>query len=86
MVADSDWQDVHGRAEDGGWHTYACLWTSTGTGTGQVKFYYDGSQVDGTVDSGTGQQQFSLEGLSQFLVLGSGKSWSMNVDWVRVWQ
>ena len=57
-----------------------------GTGTGQVKFYYDGGQVDATVDSGTGQTQFSLESLSQFIVLGSGKGWDMNVDWVRVWQ
>jgi hypothetical protein len=69
-----------------GWHTYGCLWTSTGAGTGQVKFYYDGAQVDATVDSGTGQTQFSLESLSQFIVLGSGKGWDMNVDWVRVWQ
>ncbi len=71
---------------DDGWHTYGCLWTSTGTGTGQVKFYYDGGQVDATIDSGTGQTQFSLETMSQFLVLGSGKGWNMNVDWVRVWQ
>jgi hypothetical protein len=71
---------------DGGWHTYGCLWTSSGAGTGQVKFYYDGAQVDDTIDSGTGQTQFSLENMSQFVVLGSGKDWSMNVDWVRVWQ
>ena len=44
------------------------------------------AQVDATVETGTGQPQFSLEGLSQFLVLGSGKGWNMNVDWVRVWQ
>jgi hypothetical protein len=51
-----------------------------------VRFYFDGAQVDATVDAGAGEKQFSLEGLSQFLVLGSGKGWSMNVDWVRVWQ
>jgi hypothetical protein len=78
--------DGHTQHTDGDWHTYGCLWTSTGPGTGQVKFYYDGSQVDNTVNTGTGQTQFSLEGLSLFLALGSGNGWNMNVDWVRVWQ
>jgi hypothetical protein len=78
--------DGHTQHTDEGWHTYGCLWTSTGTGTGQVVFYYDGTQVDDTVDTGTGQTQFSLEGMYQFIVLGSGKGWNMNVDWVRVWQ
>ena len=55
-------------------------------GAGQVKFFYDGAQVDATVDSGTGQTQFSLETMSQFIVLGCGKGWDLNVDWVRVWQ
>lgn len=71
---------------DSNWHTYGCLWTSTGTGTGQVLFYLDGAQVDHTVDTGTNQTQFSLEGMYQFLILGSGKDWPLNVDWVRVWQ
>jgi hypothetical protein len=71
---------------DSNWHTYACLWTSTGTGTGQVKFYFDGAQVDNTVPTGPGQTQFSLEGMYQYIVLGTGNGWSMNVDWVRVWQ
>ena len=78
--------DGHIQHTDSEWHTYGCLWTSTGTGTGQVKFYLDGAQVDQTVDSGTGQTQFSLEGMYQFIVLGTGKGWDMNVDWVRVWQ
>jgi hypothetical protein len=78
--------DGHTQHTDNGWHTYGCLWVSTGPGTGQVKFYYDGDQVDATIDSGTGQTQFSLESLSQFIVLGSGNGWDMNVDWVRVWQ
>jgi hypothetical protein len=78
--------DGHNQHMSGGWHTYGCLWTSTDAGSGEVKFYFDGTQVDGTVPTGTGQTQFSLEGLSQFLVLGSGKNWKMNVDWVRVWQ
>jgi hypothetical protein len=81
VASDGDTQHTDNR-----WHTYGCLWTSTGTAAGQVKFYYDGGQVDTTVDSGTGQTQFSLESMSQFLVLGSGKGWNMNVDWVRVWQ
>jgi hypothetical protein len=81
VASDGDTQHT-----DNGWHTYGCLWTSTGQGTGQVKFYYDGAQVDATIDSGTGQAQFSLESMSQFIVLGSGKGWDMNVDWVRVWQ
>ncbi len=78
--------DGHNNKTDDGWHTYGCLWTSTGSGAGQVKFFYDGAQVDATVDSGTGQTQFSLETMSQFIVLGSGKGWDLNVDWVRVWQ
>jgi hypothetical protein len=78
--------DGHTQHTDDGWHTYGCLWTSTGTGTGQVKFYFDGAQADDTVDTGTGQTQFSLEAMYQFIVLGSGKGWDMNVDWVRVWQ
>lgn len=78
--------DGHNNHTDDNWHTYGCLWTSTGAGTGQVKFYFDGGQVDDTVDSGTGQTQFSLESMYQFLVLGSGQGWDMNVDWVRVWQ
>jgi hypothetical protein len=81
--ASSDGNTQH---TDDEWHTYGCLWTSTGAGTGQVKFYFDGTQVDQTVDSGTGQTQFSLEAMSQFIVLGTGKGWDMNVDWVRVWQ
>ena len=28
---------------DGAWHTYGCLWTSNGNGSGTVQFYYDGS-------------------------------------------
>jgi hypothetical protein len=78
--------DGHNNHTDDNWHTYGCLWTSTGAGAGQVKFYFDGAQVDATVDTGTGQTQFSLEAMYQFLVLGSGKGWDMNVDWVRVWQ
>jgi hypothetical protein len=78
--------DGHNNHTDSNWHTYGGLWTSTGTGAGQVKFYFDGAQVDGTVDTGTGQTQFSLESMDQFIVLGSGKGWDMNVDWVRVWQ
>jgi hypothetical protein len=81
--ASSDGDTQHTDSE---WHTYGCLWTSTGSGTGQVKFYFDGSQGDSTVDTGTGQTQFSLESMSQFMILGTGKSWDMNVDWVRVWQ
>jgi hypothetical protein len=78
--------DGHTQHTDDDWHTYGCLWTSTGTGTGQVTFYLDGVQVDDTVSTGTGQTQFSLESMFQFIVLGSGQGWSMNVDWVRVWQ
>jgi len=48
---------------------------------GQVKFYLDGAQVDQTVDSGTGQTQFSLEGCTSSSSWGTGKGWDMNVDW-----
>jgi hypothetical protein len=71
---------------DDNWHTYGCLWTATGTGTGQVRFYFDGVQVDQTVITGINQMQFSLESMDLFLALGTGVSWDLNVDWVRVWQ
>ena len=70
---------------DDNWHTYGCLWTSTGNGTGQVQFFFDGTQVD-KVPTGTNQTQFSLESMAQFLILGSGQNWNLNVDWVHVWQ
>ena len=68
------------------WHTYGCLWMSTGNGTGRVQFFFDGTQVDKTVPTGTNQTQFSLESMAQFLILGSGQNWNLNVDWVHVWQ
>ena len=34
--------DEPAQPEDGWWHTYGCLWTSNGNGSGTVQFYYDG--------------------------------------------
>jgi hypothetical protein len=71
---------------DDEWHTYGCAWSSTGSGTGQVKFFFDNVQVGQTILSGANQTQFSLENMYQFVVLGTGVNWDMNVDWVHVWQ
>ena len=82
----NDSSDGDTQQTDNNWHTYGCLWTSTGDGTGEVQFYFDGVQADQTIEVGTNQTQFSLEGMYQFIVLGTGQNWDMNVDWVRVWQ
>ena len=54
---------------DNEWHAYGCLWTSTGSAAGQVKFYFDGVQVGTTIDTGTNQTQSALEGMFVLLVL-----------------
>lgn len=61
---------------DSNWHTYGFLWVP-----GSISMYYD-NVLKGT-QSLSG---YSLDSQSLFMVLGTGPSWEMNIDWVRVWQ
>jgi hypothetical protein len=74
---------------DANWHTYGCLWVSTGTGTGMLYFYFDnveyGSCVTGTgVNPNVGGSFLESNG---YLCLryGAGNQWPVNIDWCRVW-
>ena len=75
---------------DGAYHTYGCLWKSTGNGTGSVQFYYDNFLVnhDGTtsfpVGAGTGfpgQEQNAMS-----VILQGSANQPIMVQYVRVWQ
>jgi hypothetical protein len=75
---------------DGAYHTYGCLWTSTGNGTGKVQFYYDNFVVnhDGVtsfaVGSGSnfpGQEQNAMS-----VILQGSANQPIMVQYVRVWQ
>jgi hypothetical protein len=75
---------------DGAFHTYGCLWTSTGSGTGKVQFYYDNFLVShsGTtsynVGAGTsfpGQEQNAMS-----VILQASAGQPLQVQFVRVWQ
>lgn len=79
---------------DNNWHTYGCLWTSTGLNTGQVSFYLDnqllvfgseGPFIATGAGATNGQVNLDQNG-GVFLILSSGLNWPMNVDWVKVWQ
>lgn len=81
----------HGRMTiDANWHTYGCLWISTGLDRGKLTFYFDNIAYSSIR---TGKFARPAEGgayleanPSLILRLGSGNQWPMNVDWVRVWQ
>ena len=62
------------------WHTYGCLWTPN-----QVQWFFD-NQLVTTVATGPGTPFTALEQSQMFLLLGTGVSWPMYVDYVRVWQ
>jgi len=71
------------------WHTYGCLWKTTGTNTGSLTFYYDNTQVGSVVPTGAGTN-IALDAVGTstnqlYLILGTA-GWPMNVDWARVWQ
>lgn len=85
-----------------GMHTYGCLWltqTQNG-GTGIIKRYFDGAYVTGGdltyTSAGTSPECnqncytgvfSSLDTSAGFsLQIGSGHNWTMNVDYVGVWQ
>jgi beta-glucanase (GH16 family) len=60
-------------------HIYGCLWT-----TDSVTWYIDNQPVM-TVATGPGTSFTALEQDQMFLVLGTGKSWPVTFDYVRVW-
>jgi beta-glucanase (GH16 family) len=60
-------------------HTYGCLWT-----TDQVTWYFDNAPVM-TVATGPGTNFTAIEQDHMFLLLGTGKNWPMDVDYVHVW-
>lgn len=62
------------------WHIYGCLWTPN-----QIQWYLDNKLVT-TVATGPGTSFTALEQNHMFLVLGTGKNWPMDVDYVHVWQ
>jgi len=75
---------------DGNYHTYGCLWTSTGNGTGKVQFYYDNFLVSHSgitsynVGAGTsfpGQEQNAMS-----VILQASTGQPLTVQFVRVWQ
>lgn len=68
------------------WHTYGCLWVSTGAGTGKVTGYVDNVQVGSSILTGTGTNVPYFENGYQYLILGTDLGWPMHIDWVRVWQ
>lgn len=62
---------------DSNWHTIGMLWTP-----GNVSIYYD-NVFKGSLSL---SPDFSaLDSQSLFLTLGTGPSWQLNIDWVRVW-
>jgi hypothetical protein len=82
---------------DNNWHTYGCLWQSTGASTGALSFYVDNvlltterfgntGMVNGLIPTGTGGIVPDMENITgQFITLGCGVGWPMYVDWVRVY-
>lgn len=62
---------------DSNWHTYGFLWVP-----GTITIYYD-NVAKGSESLGS---SYSLDSQSLFMILGTGPSWAMNIDWVRVWQ
>jgi beta-glucanase (GH16 family) len=61
-------------------HRYGCLWTP-----GKVVWYFDDEPVT-TVATGAGTLYDSMETDKMAVLLGTGVSWPMDVDYVRIWQ
>jgi beta-glucanase (GH16 family) len=61
-------------------HTYAMSWTKD-----QVQWLFDGAVVT-TVATGPGTPYTALENDFMTMILGTGKNWPMQVNWVHVWQ
>ena len=81
------------------WHTYGCLTvpsTKSSNGKGFIQFYLDnivtsvrvewtGSDI-GTPPPSAAKMFANFEHQHHTILLGTGKNWPMDVDWVRVWQ
>ena len=61
------------------WHTYGVLWTPT-----QVQWYFD-DQLVTTVAVGPGTDFTAMDTSHMVVILGTGKNWPMDVDWVHIW-
>ncbi len=61
-------------------HTYGCLWTPD-----KVVWYFDNKPVT-TVQTGPGTPFTAIEQEHMFVMLGTGRYWPMQVDYVHVWQ
>jgi hypothetical protein len=61
------------------WHTFGALWT-----TDQVQWYLDGVLLN-TLATGPGNSFTGLETSHVALILGTGPSWPIDVDYVRAW-
>ncbi|CAM6054508.1 unnamed protein product [Sphagnum tenellum] len=72
-------------ANDSNWHTFGCLWTGNGT-TGQVAWYYDNVLVGNPVKVGAGTNFPALETQFSYIALSAGNPWTLQCDWIRVWQ
>lgn len=72
-------------AKSSEWHTYGILWQQTGTGTGQLTYYFDNQQSGSPRATGTGSTIGMLENDYMYLIIGTSPGWPVYVDWVRVW-
>jgi hypothetical protein len=61
-------------------HTYGCLWVPN-----QIEWYFD-NQLVTTVPTGPGTDFTGIEDDHVVVILGTGKNWPMDVDFVHVWQ
>jgi beta-glucanase (GH16 family) len=61
-------------------HIYGCLWTPD-----KVVWYFDNKPVT-TVLTGPGTPFTAIEQEHMFIILGAGRNWPMDVDYVHVWQ
>ena len=93
---DNNWMSsLQGSTEsaypDANWHTYGCLWTQTGAGTGKIQFYYDNNLIvhSGGVTSfnvGAGTDLTGMENYPVCLILSTNGPAALKVNWVHVWQ
>jgi len=76
---DTDGSNALGHGSiDSNWHTYGFLWTSN-----HVRIYFDNAPMTAALAL---SPTYALDAQTLFITLGTGPSWQMNVDWVRVWQ